>query len=153
MTEFKHIVRVCNTDLKGEKAILYALTKIKGVNVMYANMALSISGIDKTRKTGDLSEAEVSKIDEILRSPNKYNVPTWLYNRRLDYETGEDKHLLSSDLTLEKDNDLKRMKKVKTYKGLRHQWGLTVRGQRTKSNFRRNKGKGLVAKKKTILRK
>lgn len=153
MAEFKHIVRVCNTDLKGEKAILYALTKIKGVNVMYANMALSISGIDKTRKAGELSETEVSKIDEILKSPAKYHVPTWMFNRRQDYETGDDKHLLGSDLTLEKDNDIKRMKKVKTYKGLRHQWGLTVRGQRTKSNFRKNKGKGLVAKKKTLLRK
>ncbi len=153
MAEFRHIVRVCNTDLKGEKAILYALTKIKGVNVMYANMALSVSGIDKAKKTGELSESEVSKLDEILRHPNTYHVPTWLLNRRKDYETGEDKHLLNADLDLEKDNDVKRMKKIKNYKGLRHQWGLTVRGQRTKSNFRRNKGKGLVAKKKTALRK
>lgn len=120
---------------------------------MYANMALSVSGIDKAKKTGDLSESEVTKIDEILKNPSKYHVPIWLFNRRNDVETGEDKHLLGSDLTLEKDNDLKRMKKIKTYKGLRHQWGLTVRGQRTKSNFRKNKGKGLVAKKKTALRK
>jgi small subunit ribosomal protein S13 len=73
-----------------------------------------------------------------------------LYIRRLDYETGEDNHLLGAELALEKDNDLKSMKKSRQYKGLRHQWGLTVRGQRTKSNFRKNKGKGLVAKKKTL---
>ncbi|MGV8162235.1 MAG: 30S ribosomal protein S13 [Candidatus Nanoarchaeia archaeon] len=153
MAEFRHIVRICNTDVKGEKSILFALIKIKGVNVMYANMALSVAGVDKAKKAGELSESEVNKIDEILRNPSKYHVPKWLLNRRKDYETGDDKHLLGSDLSLEKDNDLKRMKKVKTYRGLRHQWGLTVRGQRTKSNFRRNKGKGLVAKKKTVLRK
>ena len=148
MSEFRHIVRIANTDLKGEKSILYAMKKIKGVDVMYANMALAIAGVDKTKKTGELSESEVKKIDEALRNPEKNNVPSWLLNRRKDYETGEDKHLLISDLDYEKDNDLKRLKKTKTYKGLRHQWGLTVRGQRTKSNFRRNKGKGLGVKKK-----
>jgi small subunit ribosomal protein S13 len=153
MAEFRHIVRVANTDLDGRKHILYALTKIKGVSVMYANMALSVAGVEKTKKAGDLMDSEVKKIDEILRNPKKFNVPSWLFNRRKDYDTGEDSHLLMADLDLTKDFDIKRMKKNKSYKGLRHQWGLPVRGQRTKSNFRKNKGKGLVVKKKTVLRK
>jgi small subunit ribosomal protein S13 len=45
-------------------------------------------------------------------------------------------------LKFAKENDVKMMKKIKSYRGLRHQWSLPVRGQRTKSNFRRNKGKG-----------
>ena len=97
MSEFRHIVRIANTDLKGEKSILYAMKKIKGVDVMYANMALAIAGVDKTKKTGELSESEVKKIDEALRNPEKNNVHSWLLNRRKDYETGEDKHLLISD--------------------------------------------------------
>lgn len=153
MAEFKHIVRVANTDLDGNKHVLVAMKKIKGVSIMYANMALSVAGVEKTKKAGNLLETEVEKIDDILRHPKKYDVPTWLLNRRKDYETGEDKHLLLSDLDFEKDNDIKRMKKLKSYKGLRHQWGLPVRGQRTQSNFRRNKGKGLAVKKKTALRK
>ncbi len=153
MAEFRHIVRIANTDLKGEKQILYAMKKIKGVDVMYANMALSIAGVSKTKRAGDLSDSEVEKIDEALKNPLKNNIPVWLLNRRKDYETGSDGHLLSADLDYEKDNDLKRMKKLKTYKGLRHQWGLPVRGQRTKSNFRKNKGKGLGVKKKTTVRK
>ena len=58
-------------------------------------------------------------------------------------------HLINTDLDLSKDGDIKRMKKVKSYKGLRHTWGLPVRGQRTRSNFRKNKGKvslGVVKK-------
>ncbi len=148
MAEFKHIVRVANTDLDGHKPILFALRKIKGVNVMFANMVLSFAGVDKTMKAGDLSDEQVAKIDEIVRDPVKFGAPSWLLNRRKDYETGEDKHLLLADLDFTKETDIKRMKKVKSYRGLRHQWGLPVRGQRTKSNFRRNKGKGLGVKRK-----
>lgn len=148
MAEFRHIVRVADTDLKGEKEILYAMKKIKGVDVMCANMALSIAGVEKNRKVGELIESEVKRIEDVLKNPSKHNVPSWLLNRRKDYESGEDKHLVGAELDFEKENDIKRMKKTKTYKGLRHQWNLTVRGQRTKSNCRRNKGKGLGVKRK-----
>ena len=69
-------------------------------------------------------------------------------NRRRDYDTGEDKHLLIGTLQFSKDNDIKRLKKIKALRGMRHQKGLPVRGQRTKSNFRRNKGKVIGVKKK-----
>ena len=46
-----------------------------------------------------------------------------------------------------------RLRKIKSRRGLRHQWKLPLRGQRTQSNFRPNKGKGAVAKKKTATRK
>jgi len=142
MAEFKHIIRIANTDLAGEKSIGNALRKIKGVGVMYANMACKIAGIDSTKKAGDLLDIEAKKLDEIIREPLKFGAPKWMINRRKDYETGEDKHLIISDLQFTKENDIKRMKKIKSYKGMRHAWGLPVRGQRTKSNFRRNKGKG-----------
>ena len=93
---------------------------------------------------------EVKKIAEILRDPAAFNIPTWMFNRRKDYDTGADQHLLSSSLDFAHEMDIKRMKKTKSYKGLRHQWGQPVRGQRTKSNFRKNKGKvtlGVVKKK------
>ena len=153
MGEFKHIVRIANTDLNGNKKILYAMKKIKGVDVMYANMALAVAGVDKERKAGDLDGEELKRIDEALQNPSKFDAPEWILNRRKDFETGKDTHLMGADLTFTKDNDLKRMKKTKSYKGLRHQWGLTVRGQRTKANFRKQKGKGLGVKKKTTIRK
>ena len=90
----------------------------------------------------------VSKINDVIKNPAKYNFPEWLLNRRKDYDDGTDKHIVVGDLKFTHSNDLKRLQRIKSYRGLRLAWGLTVRGQRTKSNFRRNKGKGLGVKRK-----
>ena len=148
MAEFKHLIRIANTDLDGKKHILIALRKIKGVDIMFANMALGAAGIDKEKKAGELLDSEAEKLNDIILNPQKYGAPEWMLNRRKDPETGTDGHLLMADLDFSKETDIKRMKKVKSYKGLRHQARLPVRGQRTKSNFRRNKGKGLGVKRK-----
>jgi len=140
--EFKHLIRVANTDLKGEKHVLYALTRIKGVNFMLANAICRKAGIPVTKKAGYLSDAEVKALEQVISDPLRAGIPVWMLNRRKDYETGEDKHLFLGDLDFAHEMDIKRMKKTKSYRGLRHQWGLPVRGQRTKSNFRKNKGKG-----------
>ena len=57
-------------------------------------------------------------------------------NRQKDLETGESKHLVSTDLDMRKDFDIRRLKKIRSYKGVRHTAGLPVRGQRTRSHFR-----------------
>lgn len=138
---FKHIVRIANTDLPGNKKILYTLRKIKGVGFMFANVACNVSGVSHEKKTGDLDEDEIRKLDSVIREPVKFNIPCWMFNRRKDYETGEDKHIILGNIKFITDNDIKRLKKIKSYRGIRHALGLPVRGQRTKSNFRRNKGK------------
>jgi small subunit ribosomal protein S13 len=139
--EYRHIVRVVNTDLDGSKAIMQALRKIKGIGAMYASMVCTLANVDKSKKTGTLTDAEVAKLDDVIKSPAKYHVPTWMMNRRKDVENGEDMHLITSNLDFYTDNDIKIMRKIKSYKGVRHSLGQPVRGQRTKSNFRRNKGK------------
>ena len=75
-------------------------------------------------------------------------LPTYILNRRMDMDSGEDKHLLGSDLDLQKEFDIKRLKKIKSYKGYRHMSNLPLRGQRTRSNFRKNRAKGAGIKKK-----
>jgi small subunit ribosomal protein S13 len=141
MADFKHIVRVVNTDLDGNKPIGHALTKIRGVGRMFASSAILIAGLDWRKKAGELTEAEVKKITDVIANPGKYKFPVWMFNRRKDYKTGEDKHILTSDLEFTQTNDVRRLQKIKSYRGLRHAVGLTVRGQRTRSNFRKNKGK------------
>lgn len=148
--EYKHIIRIGNADISGDRKILYGLTKIKGVSVMYANAACRLAGINVESKAGELSEKDVEKLDGIVKNPSENGIPAWILNRRKDYETGEDKHLLGGDIEFVKDQDIKRMKKAKTYRGIRHSQGLTVRGQRTKGNFRRNKGKGPGVQKKKV---
>ncbi|RMF06610.1 30S ribosomal protein S13 [Candidatus Woesearchaeota archaeon] len=140
--DFKHIIRVANTDLDGSKPIYHALTKIKGVSVMFANMLCKLAGIDIQKKAGTLLDAEVNKLNEIIKDPAAHGAPSWMLNRRKDYETGLDKHLVQADLQFSKESDIRRLKKIKSYRGVRHQAGLPLRGQRTKSNFRKNKGRG-----------
>jgi len=147
--DFKYFVRIANTDLDGNKHLIQALKKIKGVSLMFSNMICNIAGVDKTIKTGFLKEDQVKKLDDILNNPLKYNAPSWMFNRRKNYEDGKDYHVISGNLSFAEENDIKRMKKIRSYRGVRHGLGLPVRGQRTKSNFRRNKGKASlgVAKK------
>ncbi len=139
--EIKHLVRIANTDLDGNKLIAFALSKIKGVGVSFANAACRIAGIDVNKKAGMLTDAEVKKVEEVVKDPIKAGLPPWMVNRRFDAETGQNKHLLSGDLQFTIENDIKILKKIKSYKGIRHILGQPVRGQRTRSNFRKNKGK------------
>jgi small subunit ribosomal protein S13 len=136
MTEYQHIVRIGNTDVDGRKSITYALKKIKGVDTMFANAAINLAGIDKDKQAGNLLDTEIEELSEIVQNPVENGMPSWMINRRKDYETGDDKHLLGSNLEFQHQQDIKRLSKTKSYRGLRHQWGLTVRGQKTRSNFR-----------------
>jgi len=139
--DFRHIIRISNTDLDGNKAIMQAMRNIKGVSFMFANMVCSLASVEGTKKVGYLSDAEIKKIEDVLKNPFSFGAPAWMANRRKDMVDGQDKHLLSSDLSFVQDNDIKMLKKMRCYKGVRHMAGLPVRGQRTKSNFRKNKGK------------
>lgn len=131
-----------NTDLEGEKSLYTALTKIKGVDFMVSNAVLHACQLDSTEKAGNLTEAQVEKLNAAIKDPLSHGIPKWLMNRRFDPETGEDRHILGADIKFIKGNDIKAMQKTKSYNGMRHQRGLPVRGQRTKNNFRRTKSKG-----------
>jgi small subunit ribosomal protein S13 len=141
----ERIVRILGRDLEGKMAVYSGLSKIKGVSWTLSNAACIILGIQKTKKIGALTDSEIEKISEFLKNPE---IPEYLLNRRKDFETGENKHLLGSDLDLKKEFDIKRLKKIRSYRGGRHALGLPSRGQRTKGNFRRNRKKGAGIKKK-----
>ncbi len=140
-TEFRHIVRIAQTDLEGRKQTAIALTKIKGVSHMLANAICQKAGVERRATLGDISDADIKKLQAVIEDLTGAGLPAWLMNRRRDFETGQDMHVIVNDLIVTKDNDLKRQKKMRSYRGIRLAVGLPVRGQRTKSNFRRNKGK------------
>ena len=146
--KLKYIVRVAATDLEGSKPIIQTLTKIKGVSFSMANAVCVVTNMDKNKKTGSLQDSEIKKIEETIKDPIKHSIPSWMVNRQKDYDTGEDKHLVVSDLKLRKEFDIKRLRKIKSYRGFRHGVGLPVRGQRTKANFRKGKSLGVKRKKK-----
>jgi small subunit ribosomal protein S13 len=142
----ERIVRILSKDIEGGMTLYSGLTKIKGVSWSLANAICKKLGIDKKRKIGSLNEGEIKKIEEFMKNPD---LPKYLKNRQMDFETGEDKHLVGSDLELKKEFDIKRLKNIKSYRGYRHIAGLPTKGQRTRSNFRKNRAKGAGIKKKS----
>ncbi len=144
--EFNYIVRVANTDIDGKKSVLYGMTKIKGIGISFANLVVKTAGIPKEKKLGEATDQEVQKLTDTITKLQK-DAPSWMLNRPKDPESGESTHLISGDLKFAKEQDIRQMRRVKTYRGVRHASGLPTRGQRTKSNFRRNKGKALGVKK------
>ncbi len=145
-TELRGIVRIAGVDMKGEKKLYVSLQKIKGVGPSMANAVCKISNISRNRKVGTLTDDEVKKLESILNSIKEY-VPTWMLNRRADPETGENIHLITSNLKFTHEQDIKKMIERRTYKGIRHALGLPVRGQRTRSSFRKGRSVGVVRKK------
>ncbi len=136
------LVRIFSTDIPGSKGVYAGLTKIKGISWAISNAICHILNLDRKKKISSFTEAEIEKINEFLKNPK---VPEWLLNRRKDRETGVSQHKLSTELDMTKEWDIRRLKKIKSYKGWRHALGQPVRGQRTKSHFR-EKGKSLGVK-------
>ena len=153
MAEFKHLIRIANTDIDGNKNILIGLTAIKGVGFSFANYICFRLNLNKTDKIGNIDDKSLSEINKLLTDSANQNIPSWMLNRRRDREDGVSKHLLSSDIDFTVENDIKHMKMIRIYKGIRHMLKLPVRGQRTKSNFRKNKGNVLGVKRRTDAKK
>ncbi len=142
----ERLVRILSKDIEGKLNVYVGLTKIKGISWGLANAICKVLNFDKKKKIGSLSKEEIEKINSFIKKPQ---IPTYLLNRKMDVETGENKHLIGNDLDLQKEFDIGRLRKIKSYRGLRHIAGLPLRGQRTKSHFRKNKKRGVGIKKKT----
>jgi small subunit ribosomal protein S13 len=145
--ETQQIIRMAETNIDGRKEVVSAIRSVRGVSFMFANAIVNFGGF-RNKKIGDLSEEELKKIESLIMHPEKYNIPSWLYNRRKEPATGDDKHLAASSREFAQKMDINEMKKLKTYKGARHSLGLPVRGQRTRSSFRHGKSVGVSKKKK-----
>ena len=147
--EFRYIVRILGSDSAGTLKVSYAVTKIKGVSLSLSNAILKKAGINPDLRAGFLTEADIEKIEDVIKEPAKYNLPVWLFNRRKDTETGKDMHLITADLILRSKTDIDEAKEIRSWRGYRHAYGLKVRGQRTKTTGRA--GKALGVKKKALM--
>ena len=131
--EYYSIVRILQTDIPGNKKLLVGLTYIKGVGWAISNALCKIINLNPDKKIADLDKKEIAQIEEFLKNPK---LPLFLLNRRKDFETGEDKHVLTTKLDITKEFDIRRLKKIRSYRGWRHATGQPVRGQKTRSHFR-----------------
>ena len=147
-SDFKYIIRIANSDVSGEERIGNALTSIRGIGPRISNAIIQKLGLDPNKMAGKLDDKNIVDIENTIMNLNEH-IPDWLLNRQKDYDTGEDIHSVSVDLKMTNNDDLNRMKKVKSYKGIRHASGHKVRGQRTYSNGRKGLALGVSRKKGT----
>ena len=147
-SDFKYIIRIANSDVSGEERLVNALTSIRGIGPRISNAIVQKLKLNPNKLAGKLDDKNVVDIENAIMNLNDY-VPDWLLNRQKDYDTGGDIHPVSVELKMTHDEDLNRMKKVKSYKGIRHASGHKVRGQRTYSNGRKGLALGVSRKKVT----
>ena len=144
--DFKYIIRIANSDVSGEERLGFALTSIRGIGPRISNAIIQKLKLNPEELAGNLTDKNVDEIENAVQNINEF-VPSWLLNRQKDYDTGENIQPVSVDLKMVHDDDLNRMKKVKSYKGIRHASGHKVRGQRTYSNGRRGLALGVSKRK------
>ncbi|WP_394832383.1 30S ribosomal protein S13 [Pendulispora rubella] len=120
------MARIAGVDLPRHKQIAYALPYLYGVGHALARVICERANIPPTKKTEELTEAEIKRIREFLET---------------DYK-------VEGDLRREVQTNIKRLMDIGCYRGLRHRKGLPVHGQRTHTNARTRKGprKGILSR-------
>jgi len=116
------MARIAGVVIPSEKQVQIALTYIYGIGPKFAGDILAVANIEPTTRVKDLTEAEEQRIREIIDK---------------DYT-------VEGDLQRLVTNNIKRLKDVNAYRGLRHKAGLPVNGQRTRTNARTRKGKAVA---------
>jgi ribosomal protein S13 len=128
---------------------MYALTEIKGVGRRYSNLVCKKADVDLNKRlvfwslfktflnrgssAGDLNSDELERLVTIIQNPTQFKIPTWFLNRQKDIVDGKNSQILSNGVDSKLREDLERLKKIRAHRGLRHYWGLRVRGQHTKT--------------------
>jgi small subunit ribosomal protein S13 len=142
----KYIVRLANTNLDGTRQAVYSLSAIKGIGYRTAEIMLKKIGISPWTKLGEVSDEKLDEIKEIIERRYGDVYPEWVMNHRKDIQTGEDLMRVGPDWDVAVQDDINRMKRIRSYKGIRHEKGKKVRGQRTRSNGRKGLAVGVIKK-------
>jgi len=144
---YKHIVRIGGSDIDGQENLLQGLTRIKGVGLRMSRAIITKTEIDPSRRLGYLTDAEIKKIEKVVKDPVASDFPDWYINRPRDRMSGRMLHLTGSDLDFAHRNDIDRLRRIKSWRGIRHSLGLRVRGQHTRTTGRGGMAVGVSRKK------
>lgn len=144
----KVFFRKLRSQVDGNAKIEHGLTQITGIGRRFAQAIVKVAKIDPNLRIGAVAEKDLNLIEEIILNPIENGIPDWMVNRPKDLRTGEDLHIIGNRLEITVKRDIDRMKKMKSYKGVRHHMKLKVRGQRTKSTGRHGLVVGVIRRKK-----
>ncbi len=145
--DFRFILRLFNTNVDGKQKIPYAIRNVRGIGRRLALLVTLKAGLNPDARSGELSEEQLEKIVDICNNPLKYSIPEWFLNRKKDPKDGTFSQQIANGIDTKLREDLEKMKRMKLHKGLRHYFGLKVRGQHTNATGRRGKIVGVVKKK------
>jgi small subunit ribosomal protein S13 len=145
--DFQYIVRIASKDLNGEKNVVLAMSDLKGIGTRLSETIIKKLQIDPEKKMGNLSEEEIQEIRDFVESQEYVDVPAWMLNNRFDPVTGKNMNLVTNDLDIQIQDNINAMKKMRSYRGIRHEGRHKVRGQRTRSNGRKGLSVGVQRKK------
>lgn len=112
------MARIAGVDIPGNKQVLFSLQYIYGIGAAVSRRIIEEAGIDATVKVNNLSEAELSRIREII----------------------DRKYRIEGDLRKEVNLNIKRLMDIGSYRGMRHRYNLPCRGQQTQTNARTRRG-------------
>lgn len=144
----KVFFRKLRSQVDGNAKVEYGLTQIKGIGRRLAQALIRVGDINPNMRIGALPEKDLNRIEEIILNPIENGIPDWMVNRKKDLRDGTDKHVIGSQLEITVKRDIDRMKRMKSYKGVRHHLKLKVRGQKTKSTGRHGLVVGVLRRKK-----
>ncbi len=146
--DIRGIVRLADNDLDGHMKLSRALLHVKGVgHSLVRPLTLLIEKELKIKsdvQIGKLSEQELEKVNNILYNLDDSKLPSFLLNRREDFSTGKNMHVIMNDLLFAMRQDIERKIKSRSWQGYRHSRGKKVRGQRTKNTGRRGLTVGVI---------
>eukprot|EP01110_Echinostelium_bisporum_P005177 TRINITY_DN22718_c0_g1_i1.p1 TRINITY_DN22718_c0_g1~~TRINITY_DN22718_c0_g1_i1.p1 ORF type:complete len:164 (-),score=53.23 TRINITY_DN22718_c0_g1_i1:46-510(-) len=145
---FQHILRIQNTNVDGRRKVMFALTAIKGCGRRFSNMICKKADVDHNKRAGELTSEEIDRLVTVMGNPRSFKIPDWFLNRQKDIRDGKTSQTISNTLDIKIRDDLERLKKIRAHRGLRHYWGVRVRGQHTKTTGRRGRTVGVATKKK-----
>ena len=118
-----------------------------GKSTTDSNLKIPQSAHTCAPSAGEITSEELERIVTIIQNPTQYKIPTWFLNRQRDIVDGKDTQVLANGMDSKLREDLERLKKIRAHRGLRHYWGLRVRGQHSKTTGRRGRTVGVSKKK------
>jgi small subunit ribosomal protein S13 len=142
---FRYIVRLANTDLDGTRPTALALTGVRGVGLRIAEVACRLANVSAGEMIGNLPEPTVEGLETALGSLAT-KLPPWMVNHPNEPILGESPYYFGPDLETRRRDDINVMKMIRSYRGVRHERGQKVRGQRTRSNGRTGMAAGVIKK-------
>jgi small subunit ribosomal protein S13 len=133
--DIRYFVRIGQTDLDGTKTVERALNGMDGIGRRAARLIAEAADVDRTTTLGRLDDDVIEDVIDAVENFADY-APDWMANRQNDFYSGETTHVTGNDVELTRNQDVNRMRMIRSYKGIRHERGQKVRGQRTKSTGR-----------------